>query len=70
MSVAPNSGRIASKNLAPSPSCRPRSIAACALAERKGIEMPIARQMKAVLYEGKAAREALDELMLRSLKRE
>jgi glycerol-3-phosphate dehydrogenase (NAD(P)+) len=46
------------------------TLAACALAEKKGIEMPIARQMKAVLYEGKPPREALDELMLRSLKRE
>jgi glycerol-3-phosphate dehydrogenase len=32
--------------------------------------MPIARQMKAVLYERKPPREAVDELMLRSLKRE
>jgi glycerol-3-phosphate dehydrogenase (NAD(P)+) len=46
------------------------TLAACALAERRGIEMPIARQMKAVLYEAKPPREALDELMLRSLKRE
>ena len=46
------------------------TLAACALAERRGIEMPIARQMKAVLYEGKPPRTALDELMLRSLKRE
>jgi glycerol-3-phosphate dehydrogenase (NAD(P)+) len=46
------------------------TLAACALAERRGIEMPIARQMKAVLYEGKAPRPAVDELMLRSLKRE
>jgi glycerol-3-phosphate dehydrogenase (NAD(P)+) len=46
------------------------TLAACSLAERKGIEMPIARQMKAVLYEGKPPRSALDELMLRSLKRE
>ena len=46
------------------------TLAACALAEREGIEMPIARQMKAVLYEGKPPREALEELMLRSLKRE
>jgi glycerol-3-phosphate dehydrogenase (NAD(P)+) len=46
------------------------TLAACSLAEREGIEMPIARQMKAVLHEGKAPREALDELMLRSLKRE
>ncbi len=46
------------------------TLAACALADRTGIEMPIARQMKAVLYEGKPPRDALDELMLRSLKRE
>ena len=46
------------------------TLAACSLAEREGIEMPIARQMRAVLHEGKAPREALDELMLRSLKRE
>ena len=46
------------------------TLAACSLAERRGIEMPIARQMKAVLYEGKPPRAAVDELMLRSLKRE
>jgi glycerol-3-phosphate dehydrogenase (NAD(P)+) len=46
------------------------TLAACALAERARVEMPIARQMRAVLYEGKPARAALDELMLRSLKRE
>jgi glycerol-3-phosphate dehydrogenase (NAD(P)+) len=46
------------------------TLAACSLAEKKGIEMPIARQMRAVLHEGKPPREALDELMLRSLKRE
>ena len=46
------------------------TLAACSLAEKNGIEMPIARQMKAVLYDGKSPREALDELMLRSLKRE
>jgi glycerol-3-phosphate dehydrogenase (NAD(P)+) len=46
------------------------TLAACALAEREGIEMPIARQMRAVLHEGKPPREALEELMLRSLKRE
>ncbi len=44
--------------------------AACDLAARAGIEMPIATHMRAVLYEGKPVREALDELMLRSLKRE
>ena len=46
------------------------TLAACALAERRGIEMPITRQMKAVLHEAKAPRLAVDELMLRSLKRE
>jgi glycerol-3-phosphate dehydrogenase (NAD(P)+) len=46
------------------------TLAACALAERRGIEMPIARQMRAVLHEGKQPRLAVDELMLRSLKRE
>jgi len=35
-----------------------------------GIEMPIAREMKALLREGKSPRTALDDLMLRSLKRE
>ena len=44
--------------------------AACVLAERAGIELPIGRAMRAVLYEGKPPREAVDELMLRSLKRE
>jgi glycerol-3-phosphate dehydrogenase (NAD(P)+) len=46
------------------------TLAACQLAERAGVEMPISRQMKAVLYEGKPARAAVDELMLRTLKRE
>jgi glycerol-3-phosphate dehydrogenase (NAD(P)+) len=46
------------------------TLAACALAGRAGIEMPIAAQMRAVLYEGKPPRQAVDELMLRSLKRE
>jgi glycerol-3-phosphate dehydrogenase (NAD(P)+) len=46
------------------------ALAACALAERHAIEMPIALQMKAVLHAGKAPRQALEELMLRSLKRE
>jgi glycerol-3-phosphate dehydrogenase (NAD(P)+) len=44
--------------------------AACALAERQGVEMPIAFQMRAVLRAEKAPRAAVDELMLRSLKRE
>jgi glycerol-3-phosphate dehydrogenase (NAD(P)+) len=46
------------------------TLAACALAEREGVEMPIAAQMKAVLYEGTPPRDALEALMLRSLKRE
>jgi glycerol-3-phosphate dehydrogenase (NAD(P)+) len=46
------------------------TLAACALAERAGVEMPIARQMRAVLHEGKPPRAAVEELMLRSLKRE
>ena len=44
--------------------------AACALSDRAGIEMPIAREMQAVLYEGKAPRDAVEGLMLRTLKRE
>jgi glycerol-3-phosphate dehydrogenase (NAD(P)+) len=46
------------------------TLATCALAEREGVEMPIAAQMKAVLYEGTSPRDALEALMLRSLKRE
>jgi glycerol-3-phosphate dehydrogenase (NAD(P)+) len=48
----------------------PTTLASCALAQRAGVELPIARMMRAVLYEGKAAREAVDQLMSRSLKRE
>jgi glycerol-3-phosphate dehydrogenase (NAD(P)+) len=44
--------------------------AACTLAERAAIEMPIAFQMRDVLYAGKSPRAAVDELMMRSLKRE
>jgi len=46
------------------------TLAACTLAERSGIEMPIALQMREVLHRGKPPREAVDELMLRTLKRE
>jgi glycerol-3-phosphate dehydrogenase (NAD(P)+) len=46
------------------------TLTACALAERVRVEMPIALQMRSVLYEGKPPREAVDELMLRSLKKE
>jgi glycerol-3-phosphate dehydrogenase (NAD(P)+) len=44
--------------------------AACALAARAGVEMPIATQMEAVLYDGKPPQDAVEQLMLRSLKRE
>jgi glycerol-3-phosphate dehydrogenase (NAD(P)+) len=46
------------------------TLAACALADRAGIEMPIAGQMQAVLYQGKPPRDAVEGLMLRTLKRE
>jgi glycerol-3-phosphate dehydrogenase (NAD(P)+) len=46
------------------------TVAACELAKRAGVEMPIAFQMRAVLHEGKPPRQAVDELMLRRLKRE
>ena len=46
------------------------TLAACALAETAAIDMPIAQAMKRVLYEGKPPRQAVDELMLRTLKRE
>jgi glycerol-3-phosphate dehydrogenase (NAD(P)+) len=48
----------------------PTTRAAAVLADRSGVEMPIVTQMRAVLYEGKPARAAVDDLMLRSLKRE
>jgi glycerol-3-phosphate dehydrogenase (NAD(P)+) len=44
--------------------------AAVALAARHGVEVPIAAQMHAVLYENKPARQALRDLMDRSLKTE
>ncbi|HNY38766.1 MAG TPA: NAD(P)H-dependent glycerol-3-phosphate dehydrogenase [Bryobacteraceae bacterium] len=44
--------------------------AAVALAARHGVEVPIAAQMHAVLYENKPARAALRDLMERSLKEE
>jgi glycerol-3-phosphate dehydrogenase (NAD(P)+) len=46
------------------------TLAACTLAARAGAEMPIALQMRAVLYEGKPPREAVEQLMSRTLKRE
>jgi glycerol-3-phosphate dehydrogenase (NAD(P)+) len=42
--------------------------AAVALAWRQGVEMPIARQMHEMLHSGKSPREAIRELMERSLK--
>lgn len=44
--------------------------AAMELARRAGVEMPITQQMHAVLYEGRAPREAIRELMQRRLKEE
>lgn len=44
--------------------------AAVALAARYGVEMPITRQMFAVLHDGRPPREAVRELMERSLKEE
>jgi glycerol-3-phosphate dehydrogenase (NAD(P)+) len=46
------------------------TLAACALAESAGVEMPIAFQMREVLYRGKPPRSAVEDLMMRSLKRE
>ncbi|HSK75606.1 MAG TPA: NAD(P)H-dependent glycerol-3-phosphate dehydrogenase [Thermoanaerobaculia bacterium] len=46
------------------------SVAIARLAARKGVEMPIAQQMVAVMYDGKNPRKALEELMTRELKAE
>jgi glycerol-3-phosphate dehydrogenase (NAD(P)+) len=40
------------------------------IADRLGVEMPITKQVNAVLYEGKSARDAAQELMTRPLKGE
>jgi glycerol-3-phosphate dehydrogenase (NAD(P)+) len=40
------------------------------LAERYGVELPVARQMHAVLHLGRSPREAVQELMTRSLRSE
>ena len=40
------------------------------LAERRGVEMPITEQMVKILYQGKAPRDAVEELMSRELKPE
>lgn len=44
--------------------------AAVALAAEVGVELPIAREVACVLFEGKAPRQAIGELMERSLKSE
>ena len=44
--------------------------AAVGLAQARGVEMPIAEQMYAILHQGKAPREAIYELMTRSGKSE
>jgi len=44
--------------------------AAVALAERHGVEVPIAREVHAVLYEGKAVRASIVDLLARSSKDE
>lgn len=48
----------------------PTTLAACKLAARFGVEMPIANLMRQVLFEGKTVAEAGVELMARSLKSE
>jgi glycerol-3-phosphate dehydrogenase (NAD(P)+) len=46
------------------------TVATRQLAQKLGVEMPITEQMHAVLYEGRAPREAIRELMERRLKHE
>ncbi|MBK5254534.1 MAG: NAD(P)-dependent glycerol-3-phosphate dehydrogenase [Vicinamibacteria bacterium] len=46
------------------------SSAACLLGERLQVETPIAREVRGVLVQGVAARDAVEALMLRRLKRE
>ncbi len=48
----------------------PTTRAAVALAHQMGVEMPIAEQMYAILFEGKAPRDAVLELMQREPKAE
>jgi glycerol-3-phosphate dehydrogenase (NAD(P)+) len=43
---------------------------AVALAERHGVELPISRQVADILFQGKAPRQAIGELMERDLKAE
>ena len=44
--------------------------AAMGLAQARGVEMPITEQMHAILQDHKPPRQAIDELMTRSAKRE
>jgi glycerol-3-phosphate dehydrogenase (NAD(P)+) len=44
--------------------------AAVALARRHGVELPIAEQVRAILYEGKSPKAAIRELLTRDLKAE
>jgi glycerol-3-phosphate dehydrogenase (NAD(P)+) len=46
------------------------TMAVTRLAARLGIEMPIAKQVQAVLYEGRSVSEAVAELMARPLREE
>jgi glycerol-3-phosphate dehydrogenase (NAD(P)+) len=46
------------------------SLAVAKLAAQRGVDMPITRQMVAILYEGKDPRQAVEELMTRELKDE
>ena len=46
------------------------SLAVSRLAAQRGVEMPITRQMVAVLHQGKDPRQAVEELMTRELKAE
>jgi glycerol-3-phosphate dehydrogenase (NAD(P)+) len=46
------------------------TISAYQLANKLGVEVPITEQMYAILYQGKSARQAVTDLMLRELKAE
>jgi len=48
----------------------PTARAAVALADRQGVELPIAQQVAAILFAGKAPRDAIADLMERDLKAE
>ena len=52
------------------PRARTRSDAALALAERLGVEMPIAREVSRALFEGKSVQRCLVDLLARESKDE